>query len=102
MLVDKFEYALKSNDAWANYKGHQNPAFFPNLAKGQSPSIRMFLLTPPSSSHTLLFSITTVAPLLQKPALTISQQFGLDAAIPECPKPPSSVSNPVTSSPTAT
>ncbi|RDL39469.1 Carbonic anhydrase [Venustampulla echinocandica] len=36
---DQFEYALKSNDAWANYKGHQNPAFFPNLAKGQSPSI---------------------------------------------------------------
>ncbi|KAH8668235.1 carbonic anhydrase [Tricladium varicosporioides] len=36
---DKFQYALKSNDAWANYKGHQNPTFFPNLAKGQSPSI---------------------------------------------------------------
>jgi len=37
-----FEYALKSNEAWANYKGHQNPAFFEKLASGQSPSIRMF------------------------------------------------------------
>ncbi|TVY29886.1 Carbonic anhydrase [Lachnellula hyalina] len=36
---DPFEYALKSNDAWANYKGHQNPTFFPKLAEGQSPSI---------------------------------------------------------------
>lgn len=35
-----FEYALKSNEAWANYKGHQNPAFFEKLASGQSPSIR--------------------------------------------------------------
>lgn len=34
-----FEYALKSNEAWANYKGHQNPAFFEKLASGQSPSI---------------------------------------------------------------
>ncbi|KAH7419079.1 carbonic anhydrase [Cadophora sp. MPI-SDFR-AT-0126] len=34
-----FEYALKSNEAWANYKGHQNPAFFEKLATGQSPSI---------------------------------------------------------------
>jgi len=36
---DTFQYALKSNDAWANYKGHQNPTFFPKLAEGQSPSI---------------------------------------------------------------
>jgi len=33
------EYALKSNEAWANYKGHQNPTFFEKLAEGQSPSI---------------------------------------------------------------
>ncbi|KAF4632008.1 hypothetical protein G7Y89_g6121 [Cudoniella acicularis] len=39
LRIDKFQYALKSNDAWANYKGHQNPTFFPNLSKGQSPSI---------------------------------------------------------------
>jgi len=36
---DNFEYALKSNEAWANYKGHQNPAFFEKLAGGQSPAI---------------------------------------------------------------
>ncbi|KUJ21761.1 carbonate dehydratase [Mollisia scopiformis] len=36
---DAFDYALKSNEAWANYKGHQNPAFFEKLATGQSPSI---------------------------------------------------------------
>jgi len=36
---DHFEYALKSNEAWANYKGHQNPAFFEKLANGQSPKI---------------------------------------------------------------
>ncbi|CZR57076.1 probable carbonic anhydrase [Phialocephala subalpina] len=36
---DAFEYALKSNEAWANYKGHQNPAFFEKLATGQTPSI---------------------------------------------------------------
>jgi len=36
---DDFEYALKSNEAWANYKGHQNPAFFEKLANGQSPKI---------------------------------------------------------------
>ncbi|CAD6503770.1 BgTH12-05515 [Blumeria graminis f. sp. triticale] len=34
-----FDYALKSNDAWANYKGHQNPAFFQKAEAGQSPSI---------------------------------------------------------------
>jgi len=34
-----FEFALKSNEAWANYKGHQNPTFFEKLAAGQSPSI---------------------------------------------------------------
>jgi hypothetical protein len=39
VAVDAFEYALKSNDAWANYKGHQNPAFFAKAAAGQSPQI---------------------------------------------------------------
>ncbi|KAF4861835.1 carbonic anhydrase [Colletotrichum chrysophilum] len=36
---NKFLYALSSNQAWAGYKSHQNPAFFKNLATGQSPSI---------------------------------------------------------------
>ncbi|KAF4781273.1 carbonic anhydrase [Colletotrichum scovillei] len=36
---NKFLYALSSNQAWAGYKSHQNPAFFKNLASGQSPSI---------------------------------------------------------------
>ncbi|KAI1327425.1 carbonic anhydrase [Xylariaceae sp. FL0255] len=36
---DAFAYALSSNQAWAGYKGHQNPDFFPRLAEGQSPSI---------------------------------------------------------------
>jgi carbonic anhydrase len=34
-----FEFALESNSAWANYKGHQNPALFRALANGQSPKI---------------------------------------------------------------
>ncbi|KAI1387751.1 carbonic anhydrase [Hypoxylon trugodes] len=34
-----FAYALSSNQAWAGYKGHQNPDFFPKLASGQSPAI---------------------------------------------------------------
>jgi len=34
-----FEFALESNSAWANYKGHQNPALFRVLANGQSPKI---------------------------------------------------------------
>lgn len=42
MEQDKFKYALKSNDAWASYKGHQNETFFPNLAKGQAPEICKF------------------------------------------------------------
>jgi hypothetical protein len=37
---DAFLYALSSNNAWAGYKGHQNPNFFPKLASGQSPQIR--------------------------------------------------------------
>jgi hypothetical protein len=37
-----FEYALSSNAAWAGYKNHQNPKFFPTLAQGQSPSIREY------------------------------------------------------------
>lgn len=36
---DSFAYALSSNHAWAGYKSHQNPDFFPKLATGQSPSI---------------------------------------------------------------
>ncbi|XXG95673.1 hypothetical protein Hte_001942 [Hypoxylon texense] len=36
---DVFTYALSSNQAWAGYKGHQNPDFFPKLALGQSPEI---------------------------------------------------------------
>ncbi|KAI8626467.1 carbonic anhydrase [Xylariaceae sp. FL1651] len=38
-LEDPFAYALSSNQAWAGYKGHQNPDFFPRLATGQSPDI---------------------------------------------------------------
>lgn len=34
-----FTYALSSNNAWAGYKSHQNPNFFPKLAAGQSPKI---------------------------------------------------------------
>lgn len=34
-----FSYALSSNNAWASYKSHQNPSFFPKLAAGQSPTI---------------------------------------------------------------
>lgn len=36
---DTFLYALSSNNAWAGYKSHQNPEFFPKLASGQSPKI---------------------------------------------------------------
>ncbi|KUI69465.1 Carbonic anhydrase [Cytospora mali] len=36
---DSYEYALSSNGAWAGYKAHQNPEFFPRLASGQSPQI---------------------------------------------------------------
>ncbi|KAJ8123901.1 hypothetical protein ONZ43_g251 [Nemania bipapillata] len=36
---DSFTYALSSNQAWAGYKAHQNPDFFPRLATGQSPEI---------------------------------------------------------------
>lgn len=36
---DAFKYALSSNFAWAGYKSHQNPQFFPKMALGQSPSI---------------------------------------------------------------
>ncbi|KAI0483864.1 carbonic anhydrase-like protein [Xylaria cf. heliscus] len=36
---DAFAYALSSNRAWAGYKSHQNPDFFPRLATGQSPEI---------------------------------------------------------------
>jgi hypothetical protein len=43
IVEDAFSYALSSNAAWAGYKNHQNPAFFPKLATGQSPSIRASL-----------------------------------------------------------
>ncbi|KEZ38822.1 Carbonic anhydrase [Scedosporium apiospermum] len=36
---DKYHYALSSNQAWAGYKAHQNPAFFKNQAVGETPSI---------------------------------------------------------------
>ncbi|KAK1759656.1 putative carbonic anhydrase [Echria macrotheca] len=36
---DSFLYALSSNNAWAGYKAHQNPNFFPKLASGQAPQI---------------------------------------------------------------
>jgi carbonic anhydrase len=36
---DPFKYALSSNKAWAGYKDHQNPDFFPKLATGQTPQI---------------------------------------------------------------
>jgi len=36
---DTFTYALSSNAAWAGYKAHQNPNYFPKLATGQSPKI---------------------------------------------------------------
>lgn len=37
---DMFLYALSSNNAWAGYKAHQNPQFFPRLASyPQSPQI---------------------------------------------------------------
>jgi len=36
---DTFAYALSSNAAWAGYKAHQNPNYFPRLATGQSPKI---------------------------------------------------------------
>lgn len=36
---NSFGHALNSNNAWATYKAHQNPQFFPNLAKGQQPEI---------------------------------------------------------------
>ncbi|CAK7266059.1 hypothetical protein SEPCBS57363_001904 [Sporothrix epigloea] len=42
MAVSKetsLSYALSSNAAWAGYKAHQNPSFFPHLASGQSPKI---------------------------------------------------------------
>ncbi|KAI1260661.1 carbonate dehydratase [Xylariaceae sp. FL1019] len=36
---DAFASALTSNAAWAGFKGHQDPDFFPSLAAGQSPEI---------------------------------------------------------------
>ncbi|KFX91368.1 hypothetical protein O988_07773, partial [Pseudogymnoascus sp. VKM F-3808] len=37
--ADPFSHALSSNNAWASYKSHQNPSFFPTLATGQTPTI---------------------------------------------------------------
>lgn len=45
-LEDSFLYALSSNNAWAGYKAHQNPNFFPKLASGQSPQIRTLFPSP--------------------------------------------------------
>ncbi|KAK0672959.1 putative carbonic anhydrase [Cercophora samala] len=39
MEDNHFLYALSSNNAWAGYKAHQNPHFFPKLADGQTPQI---------------------------------------------------------------
>lgn len=36
---DPYSHALSSNNAWASYKAHQNPAYFEKLAAGQSPTI---------------------------------------------------------------
>lgn len=36
---DPYSHALSSNNAWASYKSHQNPAYFEKLAAGQSPTI---------------------------------------------------------------
>lgn len=43
IVEDSFVYALSSNQAWAGYKAHQNPDFFPRLATGQSPEIRKYI-----------------------------------------------------------
>lgn len=48
---DSFLYALSSNNAWAGYKAHQNPQFFPKLASGQSPQIRKLPDLPTSLSQ---------------------------------------------------
>lgn len=40
LVADAFHFALQSNNAWASYKGHQNPSFFEKAAAGQSPQIR--------------------------------------------------------------
>jgi hypothetical protein len=50
-IEDSFSYALSSNAAWAGYKAHQNPQFFPKMSQGQSPSIR--------TSHPLSHSLPT-------------------------------------------
>ena len=56
---DPFTYALSSNSAWAGYKGHQNPDFFPRLASGQSPDIRTCCVVSLSTAAPLsLFIIT--------------------------------------------
>lgn len=41
---DSYQHALRSNGAWAGYKAHQDPDFFSNLASGQSPQIRKYLI----------------------------------------------------------
>ncbi|POS83431.1 hypothetical protein EPUL_006014 [Erysiphe pulchra] len=46
-ICDHFEYALKSNLAWARYKNNQNPALFEKTKDKQCPKIRESLpLTP--------------------------------------------------------
>jgi hypothetical protein len=78
MEPDKFKYALKSNDAWASYKGHQNDTFFPNLAKGQAPEIRKSRATIPNDN--------------QEPTADFNK-CGLDAVTLVVLRPPSSDSN---------
>lgn len=39
-VEDGYDNALRLNGAWAVCKAHQNPGFFPKLARGQSPKIR--------------------------------------------------------------
>lgn len=41
---DSYAHALSSNNAWAGHKAHQTPDFFPELARGQSPQIRKYLV----------------------------------------------------------
>ena len=50
---DAFEFALRSNKAWARYKSHQNPAFFERLATGESPTFSGLDVPIPKSSKPL-------------------------------------------------
>jgi hypothetical protein len=54
-IEDSFSYALSSNAAWAGYKAHQNPNFFPKMSQGQSPSIRESSSIQPSTNCSALY-----------------------------------------------